>query len=90
MKTIINSSDLGMRVHWDNLVQTEKGDKAVRMVEGCHDWYQRHPAGTYLIETQMNRQGVILSYSKISAEKAAKFIAMPIEKAVWAMEREVA
>lgn len=90
MKTIINSSDLGMLRHWTNLVQVEEGDKAVRMVDGCQDWCQHHPAGTYLIETQVNQQGAIHAYFKISVKKAEKFMTMPIEQAVAAMEREVA
>lgn len=90
MKTIINSSDLGMLSHWTNLVQAEAGDKAVRMVEDGQDWYQHHPAGIYLIEAQVNQQGAIHAYFKISAKKAEKFMAMPIEQAVAAMEMEVA
>lgn len=90
MKTIINSSEIGMLSHWTNLVQVEEGDKAVRMVEDCQDWFQHHPAGTYLIETQVNQQGAIRAYHKISAEKAKKFLTMPIREAVEAMEKDVA
>lgn len=89
MKTIINSSDIGMLRHWTNLVQVEDGDKAVRMVDGCQDWFQHHPAGTYLIETQVNQQAAIRAYHKISAEKAEKFLAMPVREAVKAMDEEV-
>ena len=90
MKTLINSSEIGMLSHWTDLVQVEEGDKAVRVVEDGQDWFQHHPAGTYLIETQDNRQGAIHAYYKISAERAEKFMSMPIEQAVRAMEREVA
>ena len=90
MKTIINSSDLGMLHHWTNLVQIEEGDKAVRMVKDGQDWFQHPPVGTYLIETQLNQQGAIHAYFKISDKKAEKFIAMTTEQAVAAMEREMA
>lgn len=91
MKTIINSSDLGMLSHWTNLVQVEEGDKAVRTVQEYEDIrFQKHPVGSYLVESQVNQQGMPCAYSPISAKKAEKFIAMPIEQAVAAMEREVA
>lgn len=92
MKTIINSSDLGMLPHWTNLVQIEAGDKkALRTVQEYGDIrFQTHQVGSYLIETQVNRQGAIHAYFKISAKKAEKFMAMPIAQAVAAMEREVA
>lgn len=90
MKTIINSSDLGMLSHWTNLVQVEEGDKALRTTDGSVDRYRRFPAGTHLIETQVNQQGMPHCYFLISAKKAEKFMAMPIEQAVAAMEMEVA
>lgn len=33
MKTVINSSDLGMLSHWTNLVQIEEGDGALNTVQ---------------------------------------------------------
>ena len=90
MRTVINSSDIGMLHHWTNMVQIEEGDKAVRMVKDCQDWFQHHPIGTYLIETQLNQQGAIHAYSKISDKRAEKFMNMTTEQAVAEMEREVA
>jgi hypothetical protein len=91
MKTIINSSDLGMLRHWTNLVQIEEGDGALRTVQDFGDIrFQKHPAGTYLIETQVNQSEMPHAYSQVSEKKAAKFMAMTTEQAVAAMEREVA
>jgi len=90
MKTIINSSEIGMLRHWTNLMQTEEGDKALRTTDGSVDRYRRFPTGTYLIETQVNQQGMPHCYFPISAKKAEKFMAMSIEQAVAAMEKEVA
>lgn len=91
MKTIINSSDLGMLSHWTNLVQIEEGDGALRTVQEYGDIrFQKHPAGSYLIETQVNQSGMPHAYSPVSEKKAMRFMAMPTEQAVAAMEREVA
>ena len=90
MKTIINSSDLGMLSHWTNLVQIEEGDGAVRTTDGSVDRFVRFPAGSYLIETQVNQSGMPHAYSPVSEKKAMRFMAMPTEQAVAAMEREVA
>lgn len=89
METILNSSQLGMLSHWTNLVRVEAEDRAVRMVEDDRDWFQHHPVGTYLIETQVNQMGALRAYTKISEKKAAKFMAMSLAQAVRAMELEV-
>jgi hypothetical protein len=88
MKTLINSSEIGMLSHWTNLVRAEEGEKPLRMPEDCRDFWRVPKAGTYLIETQVNQMGAIRAYFPISAEKAEKFMAMPIEQAVKAMGRE--
>lgn len=91
MKTLINSSNLGMLSHWTDLVQVEDGDKAVRTVHEYGDIrFQKHQVGSYLIETQVNQMGMPCAYFPISAKKAERFMAMPIEQAVAAMEREAA
>lgn len=91
MKTVINSSDLGMLRHWANLVQIEEGDGALSTVQDFGDIrYQKHPAGSYLIQMQVNQQGAPVSYFPVSEKKATRFMAMPTEQAVAAMEREVA
>jgi hypothetical protein len=91
MKTIINSSEIGMLSHWTNLVQVEEGDKALRTVQEYGDIrFQKHQVGSYLIETQVNQSGMPCAYFLISANKAEQLMAMPIEQAVAAMEREVA
>lgn len=74
MKTIVNS-DNKMRNHWTNLVQVEAGDKAYRMIENCREWFQHHPAGTYLVESQVNDMGAVISYAKVSEAFALKAIA---------------
>jgi hypothetical protein len=90
MKTIINSSDMGMSIHWTNLVQVEKKDKALRTVQKYGDIKsQTHPVGSYLIETQVNQSDMPISYYPISVKKAEKFMAMPIEQAIEEMEREM-
>lgn len=90
MKTLINSSEIGMLSHWTNLVQVEEGDGALRTTDGSVDRYRRFPVGTYLIETQVNQMHSPRCFFTISAKNAEKFLAMPIEQAVAAMEREVA
>ena len=91
MKTIINSSDLGMLSHWTNLVQVEGGEGALSTVQDFGDLrYQKHPAGSYLIQMQTNQQGAPICYAPVSAPKAARFMAMTTSQAVAAMEREVA
>lgn len=91
MKTIINSSDLGMLHHWTNLVQIEEGDGDLRTVQDFGDIrFQKHPTGSYLIQMQVNQEGAPICYAPVSEKKAARFMAMSIEQAVAAMEREVA
>ena len=91
MKTIINSSDIGMLSHWTNLVQIEEGDGALSTVQDFGDIrYQKHPAGSYLIQMQVNQEGTPICYAPISGKKAARFMAMTTSQAVAAMEREVA
>ena len=91
MKTIINSSEIGMLSHWTDLVQVEEGDGALRTVQDFGDLrYQKHPAGSYLIHMQVNQQGAPTCYAPVSEKKAARFVAMATEQAVAAMEREVA
>jgi|EPASupsiteSAE347_1022098.scaffolds.fasta_scaffold00433_40 hypothetical protein len=91
MKTIINSSEIGMLRHWTNLVQAEEGDGALQTVQDFGDLrYQKHPAGSYLIQMQPNQQGAPVCYAPISEKKAARLMAMTTSQAVAAMEREVA
>lgn len=92
MKIIVNSDDK-MRRAWTNLVQVESTDKALRMVENCREWFQHHPAGTYLVESQVNTIGAKVSYAKVSEKFAQKVMAaaeMDIEIAIRMMGEEVA
>lgn len=90
MKTIINSSEIGMLSHWTNLVQIEEGDGALSTVQDFGDLrHQKHPAGSYLIQMQTNQQGAPVCYAPVSEKKAARFLDMTTEQAVAAMEREV-
>lgn len=86
MRDVINSSNK-MRAEWTNLIQVERDDKAFRMVEDGREWFQHWPEGTYLIEGQMNRQGAIHWYQKISEKFAQQLMTMEIDEAVEAMRR---
>ncbi len=90
MKTIINSSNMGMSRHWTNLVQVEEEDKALRTVQKYGDIkFQKNQVNSYLIETQVNQSDMPISYYPVSRKKAEKFMEMPIEQAIEAMEREM-
>lgn len=87
MKVIIDSSDK-MRDAWASLVQTETDDPAVRMVADGQDWYQRWPAGKYLIWEQINQSGAPSAYSDVSESFVEKLLKMDtIEEAYHAMRR---
>lgn len=89
MKVIIDSSNI-MREAWASLVQIEKNDEAVRMVADGRDWYQKWPAGKYLIWEQMNRSGAISAYSEVSDRFVEKLLSMDIDGAYQAMRRYTA
>lgn len=90
MKVIIDSSNV-MRDAWASLVQIEEGDEAVRMYADGREWYQRWPAGKYLIWEQMSRSGAPSAYTEVSDRFVAKLLAMEsIEEAYQAMRRYAA
>lgn len=89
MKVIIDSSNI-MRDAWASLVQIESGDPAVRMVADGRDWYQRWPAGKYLIWEQMNRSGALSAYSEVSDRFVGMLLSMSIDEAYHAMRRYAA
>ena len=89
MKVIIDSSNI-MRDAWASIVLTEEGDEAVRMVsDGC-DWYQKWPAGKYLIWEQINQSGAPSAYSEVSDSFLARLLKMSTEEAYQAMRRYTA
>lgn len=90
MKVVIDSSDK-MRDAWTSLVQIEDGDPAVRMVKDGRDWWQKWPAGKYLIWEQLNRSGAPSAYSEVSDRFVEKLLEMDsIEEAYQAMRRYTA
>ena len=90
MRVVIDSSNV-MRDAWASLVRIEEGDPAVRMVKDGSDWYQKWPAGKYLIWEQMNRSMAPSAYSEVSPSFVEKLLAMDsIEEAYHAMRRYTA